>query len=59
MEPLKDPKNNRVVTSIKPPPSEPLSSELIWYKKKHPSRIIRHAQLEGSKGSPKERRSTI
>ena len=30
MEPLSDPKNNRQVPSVKPPPGRPLSSELIW-----------------------------
>ena len=30
MEPLKDPLNDRVLKSLKPPPSLPLTSSFIW-----------------------------
>lgn len=30
MQSLPNPKNDRVVDSVKPPPNKPLSSELIW-----------------------------
>lgn len=32
MEPLSDPKNNRPVKDVKPPPHKPLSENLIWPK---------------------------
>lgn len=32
MEPLKDPKKDRVVKTLKAPPSQPLLSSLIWDK---------------------------
>jgi hypothetical protein len=50
MEPLKGPISNRKVTSIKAPPSLPLDSELIWYKKKNPGRLKRSSKLEDSQG---------
>ena len=35
MQPISDPKNDRVVTTIKPPPSQPLLTELIWENPKN------------------------
>ncbi len=35
MQPLLDPKNDRVVNSIKAPPSQPLLTELIWENPKN------------------------
>lgn len=33
MEPLSDPKNDRQVKSLKPPPHKPLDKALIWPEK--------------------------
>jgi len=42
MEPLKDPKKDRAVKTVKAPPSAPLTSELLWDKPKNPSKLTRH-----------------
>ena len=39
MELLKDPKNDRVVKSVKPPPSKPLSPKLLWDDEEKPSKL--------------------
>ena len=46
MESLSDPKNDRVVKSLKAPPSKALASELLWDHSSNPSIIKRHAKLE-------------
>lgn len=48
MEPLSDPKNNRQVKSVKPPPARPLKSELIWDNSKDSRKINRNSKLENS-----------
>lgn len=51
MEPLKDPRNDRVVKTLKLPPSAPLTSALIWDKSNNLSKVKRHSELESYKGS--------
>ena len=46
MQPLLDPKNDRVVSTIKPPPSQPLLTELIWENPKNLCKFKRQIKLE-------------
>ena len=46
MEALADPKKNRQVKSVKPPPARPLTSKLIFDDPKNPSKLNRHSKLE-------------
>lgn len=46
MQSLSDPKNDRVVTTIKAPPIKPLSTELIWENPRNPSNLTRQIKLE-------------
>jgi len=59
MKPLSDPKNDRVVKSVKPPPHKPLSSELLWDNNSDPSIIKRHSKLENFERSYEKRRKII
>lgn len=52
MERLKDPKNDRTLKDLAPPPSKPLNPELIWHVKSNPSKLTRFSQLATSQGSP-------
>ena len=59
MEPLKDPKNNRFVKTLKALPYAALRSELIWDKPNKKSKVIRRSELESGQGSPQKRRISL
>ncbi len=56
MKPLSDPKNDRMIKTVKPPPHRPLTSNLIWDNTKDQSNIKRPSELEDCKRSLKKRR---
>ena len=49
MKPLKTPKNDRVIKTVKPPPNPPLTSSLLWDKPNDKSKLKRYTKLENSK----------
>lgn len=51
MKLLSDPRNDRVVKTLKPPPHEPLSEELLWETSSKSSNLIRQTKLEKYKRS--------
>ena len=59
MEPLADPKKDRAIKSVKPPPHKPLSSELLWKDSETHSNLISDSELEKSQRPFKKRRKTF
>lgn len=56
MQSLPDPKNDRVVKTVKPPPNKPLTSEMLWDDVERPSKLIRKTKLEIVTRPPQKRR---
>lgn len=58
MELLPDPKNNRKLPNLPPPPNKPLSKRLLWSDEHKSRKLISFAKLESIKGSSQTRRDT-
>ncbi len=59
MEPLKDPKNDRVLKNVRPPPSKPLDTNIIWADSTDGCKIIRLSKLGSSLKTFKEVRKSF
>ena len=58
MQPLLDPRNDRQVKTVKPPPHKRLDSSLIWDNESKPSFLTRFAELEIAQRPSQKRRSS-